>query len=109
MLKYHAIVLFQKISAVNLLLSTLSLRSSRACIIKKRRRQRWPANIPKRINQILENTIKNPVAMPPHLRYKLARYTGFHLATKIWGGSALNEWAYLAHQVPWDVFLGEFL
>ena len=21
---------------------------------------------------------------------------GFHLATKIWGGSALNEWAYLA-------------
>ena len=34
---------------------------------------------------------------------------GFHLATKIWGGSALNEWAYLAHQVPWDVFLGEFL
>ena len=35
---------------------------------------------------------------------------GFHLATKIWGGSALNELAYLAHKVPWDVaFLGEFL
>ena len=32
-----------------------------------------------------------------------------HLAIKIWGGSVINEWANLAHQVPWDVFLGEFL
>jgi hypothetical protein len=29
---------------------------------------------------------------------------GFHLATKIRGGSAINEWAYVARQVPWDVF-----
>ena len=29
---------------------------------------------------------------------------GFHLATKISGGSE-----YIAHQVPWDVFLGEFV
>ena len=35
--------------------------------------------------------------------------SGFHLAMKIWGGSAINEWAYLARQVPWDIFLGEFL
>ena len=35
--------------------------------------------------------------------------SGFHLATKIWGGSAINEWAYLARQVPWDVFLGKLL
>ena len=33
--------------------------------------------------------------------------SGFHLATKIWGGSATNEWAYLVRQVPWNVFLGE--
>jgi hypothetical protein len=30
--------------------------------------------------------------------------SGFHLATKIWGGSAINEWAYAARQVPLDVF-----
>ena len=29
---------------------------------------------------------------------------GFYLATKIWGGSAINEWANLACQVPWDVY-----
>jgi hypothetical protein len=29
---------------------------------------------------------------------------GFLLATKIWGGSAINEWAYVACQIPWDVF-----
>ena len=23
---------------------------------------------------------------------------------KIWGGSTINEWAYSACQVPWDVF-----
>ena len=34
---------------------------------------------------------------------------GFHLAIKIWGGSVINEWAYLARQVPWNTFLGEFL
>ena len=34
---------------------------------------------------------------------------GFHLATKIWDGSEINEWAYSAHQVPWDVFLGELI
>ena len=34
---------------------------------------------------------------------------GFHLGTKIWGGSMINEWTYLARQVPWDIFLGEFL
>ena len=38
-----------------------------------------------------------------------ATFAQFHLATKIWGGSAINEWAYSACQVPWDVFLGEFL
>ena len=32
-----------------------------------------------------------------------------HLATKIWGGSVINEWAYLERQVPWNTFLGEFL
>ena len=26
--------------------------------------------------------------------------------TKIWGGSRINEWAYLAHQVPLDVLYG---
>jgi hypothetical protein len=26
---------------------------------------------------------------------------------KIWGGSVTNEWAYVAHQVPWGV-LREF-
>ena len=26
--------------------------------------------------------------------------SGFHLATKIWGGSVINEWAYLVHKVP---------
>ena len=31
--------------------------------------------------------------------------SGFHLATKIWGGSMINEWAYSARKVPWDVFL----
>ena len=31
-------------------------------------------------------------------------HAGFHPATKIWGGSAINEWAYSARQVPWDVF-----
>jgi hypothetical protein len=31
--------------------------------------------------------------------------SGFHLATKIWGGSTINEWTYVACQVPWDVFL----
>ena len=25
--------------------------------------------------------------------------SGFHLATKIWGGNAIKEWAYLARQV----------
>ena len=34
---------------------------------------------------------------------------GFHLATKIWGGSTINELVYLARQVTWDIFLGEFL
>ena len=36
---------------------------------------------------------------------------GFHLVIKIWGGSAIKEWAYSAHHaVPWDIiFLGEFL
>jgi hypothetical protein len=29
---------------------------------------------------------------------------GFLLATKIWGGSAINEWAYVACQIHWDVF-----
>ena len=37
------------------------------------------------------------------------RWPGFHLAIKIWGGSIINEWVYLAHQVPCDVFVGEFL
>ena len=41
---------------------------------KKAEGLRWPVNIAKRINQILENAIKNPVAMPPHLRYNPARY-----------------------------------
>ena len=27
----------------------------------------------------------------------------FHLATKIWGGSEINEWAYSARQLPGDV------
>jgi hypothetical protein len=26
------------------------------------------------------------------------------IVTKFWDGSAINEWAYLAHQVPRDVF-----
>ena len=25
---------------------------------------------------------------------RFCEVTGFHLATKIWGGSAINEWAY---------------
>ena len=52
----------------------------------------------------------NCILMFPNIVVKYSgMFSGFHLATKIWGGSALNEWAYLAHQVPWDVFLGEFL
>jgi hypothetical protein len=34
--------------------------------------------------------------------------TWFHLATKIWGGSAMNKWEYVARQVPWGVFKKEF-
>ena len=34
---------------------------------------------------------------------------GFHLATKIWDGSTINEWAYLAYQVPCGACFGEFL
>ena len=35
--------------------------------------------------------------------------SGFHLATKIWDGSEINEWAYSARQLPGCIFLGEFL
>ena len=41
--------------------------------------------------------------------YSTQQSAEFHLATKIWGGSAINEWVHLACQVPWDVFLGEFV
>ena len=34
-------------------------------------------------------------------------WSGFHLATKIWGGSVINEWAYLVCQVTWNVSLGD--
>ena len=30
--------------------------------------------------------------------------SGFHLATKVWDTSAINEWVYLACQVPWTYF-----
>ena len=30
--------------------------------------------------------------------------SGFH-PTKVWGGSMINEWVYLAYQVPWDVLI----
>ena len=37
--------------------------------------------------------------------------TGFHLAAsnQNLGWKCDNEWAYLARQVPWDTFLGDFL
>ena len=34
-----------------------------------------------------------------HHSSRKCAWPGFHLATKIWGGSAINEWAYLARQV----------
>ena len=38
------------------------------------------------------------------IQYTQSMYTpGFHLATKIWGGSEINEWAYSARQLPGDV------
>ena len=30
---------------------------------------------------------------------------GFYLGTKSWGGSAIYQWAFIACQGPWDVFL----
>ena len=39
----------------------------------------------------------------------LVRQQGFHLATKIWDGSVINEWVYLENQVPWDMCVEEFL
>jgi hypothetical protein len=35
--------------------------------------------------------------------------SGFLLATKIWGGSAINKWAYVACQIHRDVFFCEFV
>ena len=35
----------------------------------------------------------------------LATLTGFHLATKVWGGSVIYGWAFKVCQAPWDIFL----
>ena len=51
----------------------------------------------------IHNIIKNLRSMV-YLLLWLRMLPGFHPATKIWGGSAINEWAYSAYQVPWDVF-----